>query len=138
MATGGAKKRFGALAMEKGFVDLDQVIEAIVIQARENVEREIWSPIGEILLQLGYMDSQQIKEVLEAKFERRFGDVAISKGFITLEQLIDAMTVQVKDEATKGIHRLLGEILIEMDVLNVSQVEKILDGMRNTTEDLNK
>jgi hypothetical protein len=130
MATGRMKKRFGALAMEKGFIDLDQVIEAIVIQTRENVEKKVWSPIGEILLQLGYMDAQQIKEVLEAKFERRFGDVAISKGFITLEQLIDAMTIQVKDEATKASHRLIGEILVEMGTLSISQVEEVLDGMR--------
>jgi hypothetical protein len=130
MAAEEKKKRFGALAIEKGFVDLDQVIEAIIIQARENVERKIWTPIGEILLKLGYMTTPQIKEVLEARFERRFGDVAIYKGFITLEQLIDAMTIQIKDEAEKGSHRLLGEILVDMGALNIVQVEEVLNGMK--------
>ena len=125
------KKRFGTLAIEKGFVSLDQVIEALTIQARENIESRTWRPIGKILVQLGYLVDEQIKEIVEAKFERRFGEVAISKGLITLEQLIDAMTIQVKEEAMEGKHRLLGEILVDMCALNSPQVLGVLDEMKN-------
>ena len=119
----------GELAIEKGFTSLDQVIEALAIQARENIEKRIWRPIGEILAQLGHITDEQIKEIVEAKFERRFGEVAISRGLITLEQLIDAMTVQVKEEAMQGRHRLMGEILVDKCLLSSPQVLEVLNEM---------
>jgi len=126
------KKRFGTLAIEKGFVNLDQVIEALAIQARENIESRTWRPIGKILVQMGYLVDDQIKEIVEAKFERRFGEVAITKELITLAQLIDAMTIQVKEETMEGKHRLLGEILVDICVLNSPQVSEVLDEMKNS------
>ncbi|MFH1490329.1 MAG: hypothetical protein ABII06_15595 [Pseudomonadota bacterium] len=49
------KKRFGFVAIEKGFVTPDQVIEALSIQAGENIEGKQYRCIGEILFSLGYI-----------------------------------------------------------------------------------
>jgi len=124
------KKRFGALALSQGFVNVEQIVEALTIQVRENIEERKNRPIGVILSELGYIKSQEIKELLEPRFEKRFGDVAVGKKFITLQQLIQAMTIQVQEEAKTGEHRLLGEILIGMGIMNPSQVNKVLSAMK--------
>ena len=74
--------------------------------------------------------SQEIKDLLEPRFEKRFGDVAVAKKYINLKQLIEAMSIQVQEEAKTGKHRLLGEILIGMGTMNASQVSKVLNAMK--------
>ncbi len=63
--------------------------------------------------------------------EKRFGLIAVGKGFITLEQLIKAMQIQVTEDVERLKHRLIGEILIEMDAMNSSQIMEVLNSMDN-------
>ena len=59
-------------------------------------------------------------------YEKRFGVIAKEKGFITLDDLIKALTIQVKEDIEKGKHRLIGEILCDKDVMSPTQVEDVL------------
>jgi len=54
--------------------------------------------------------------------EKRFGAIAIEKGFITKEQLIDALSTQVEEEVEQGAHRFIGSILIEKKAINAQQL----------------
>ena len=65
----------------------------------------------------------------EEKYVKRFGEIAMAKGFITKEQLADVMTTQVKEEIEKSIHKLIGEILLEEGVMDESQVKEVLESM---------
>jgi formate dehydrogenase maturation protein FdhE len=123
------RKRFGVLALSKGFINVEQIIEALTIQLRENIEHKKNRPIGQILLELGYINTQEIEELLEPKFEQRFGEIAVAKRFITFNQLLQAMTIQVKEDAESGMHRLLGEIAIDIGLMNASQVNGVLNDM---------
>lgn len=125
------KKRFAALSLSKGFINASQVIEALTIQIKENIEQEKHRPIGEIFYELGYMNKEQINEVLESTVEPRFGDVAISKGFISVDQLVEAMTVQLTEEAEQDKHRLIGEILVDLGHMSRIQVQETLNTMQN-------
>jgi hypothetical protein len=58
--------------------------------------------------------------------EKRFGILAVEKGFITPEILIEALRIQVLDDVEKGRHRLLGRILLEQGHLDLDQIEVIL------------
>ena len=60
------KDRFGTIAVEKGFLTTEQLLEALNIQAKENIETGNHRLIGQILLHLGYMTEDQIDEVLES------------------------------------------------------------------------
>ncbi len=60
------EKRFGTMAVELGFITIEQVMEAMTIQLREDMEKEEHRLIGQILMGLGYMNTSQIKEVLKA------------------------------------------------------------------------
>jgi hypothetical protein len=62
----------------------------------------------------------------EARHEQRFGAVAMLKGFITIKQLIEAIKIQVELEVQRGEHKLLGDVLIEMGVMDASQIDKVL------------
>ena len=68
------------------------------------------------------------------KRELRFGVVAVEKGFITPDQLFEALKVQVREDLEKEIHRLVGEILLEQGAMTPEQkdeVLEVLDGLRH-------
>lgn len=65
MTTEHFEKRFGMVAVEKGFVTSEQVVEAIAIQVEENVDQKKHRFIGTVLVELGYMRHSQIQEVLK-------------------------------------------------------------------------
>jgi len=68
----------------------------------------------------------------EETYTRRFGEIAMSKGFITKEQLANVMTTQVKGEIERSIHKLIGEIMIDEGVMDESQVKEVLEAMMKT------
>jgi len=59
--------------------------------------------------------------------EKRFGVVAVQKGFITPDQLFKALKVQVQDDLEQGDHRLLGEILQGEGVMTWTQIGEVLE-----------
>ena len=64
-------KFFGEIALEKRFVSADQLYEALTLQARNRVEGVIEKQLGQLLLELGYMDEEQIREVLDVLYPVR-------------------------------------------------------------------
>jgi hypothetical protein len=65
----------------------------------------------------------------EGLLDKRFGAVAIDKGFISLEQLFEAMKIQIK-ENTEGVeHRLTGQILWELGYISTEQINEVLKSM---------
>jgi len=65
-------------------------------------------------------------------FCRRFGAVAVRKGFVTLEQVKQAMSDQLEDDAAGREHRLLGSILYDHGYMTEDQIEMVLAEIRRT------
>ena len=59
-------KRFGTIAVENGFVTIEEVAEALKIQVIEDMGTESHRPVGKILLDQGFITLSQYKEVLNA------------------------------------------------------------------------
>ncbi len=59
-------------------------------------------------------------------YEKRFGIIAIERGFISSEDLIEALKVQVGEEIEIGKHRLLGEILLYQDKITARQIDDVV------------
>jgi hypothetical protein len=55
---------FGEVALEKGYVSVADLYEALTIQARLDAAQEPYRFLGEILSDLGYMSEKQVLEVL--------------------------------------------------------------------------
>ncbi len=65
---------------------------------------------------------------MESKhIDRRFGLVAVEMGFITVDQLFEAIKIQIKEELEKGRHRLIGRILFDMGVIKLPQIDEVLE-----------
>ena len=58
--------------------------------------------------------------------EMRFGVVAINMGYVTAEQVIEALNIQVKEDVAMGKHRKIGMILLEQGHLTVMQIDEVL------------
>ncbi len=63
---------------------------------------------------------------MATKLDRRFGTVAVEKGYITLQQLLEAMNIQIIDEIENGRHRLIGAILYERRYITGEQINEVL------------
>ena len=61
-----------------------------------------------------------------AAYEERFGNIAIVKGFITSKDLLLALKIQVQEETEKKTRRLIGQILLEQEVINGEQIQEVL------------
>lgn len=61
--------------------------------------------------------------------DKRFGVTAVEKGFITIDQLFEALKTQITEEIEKKEHRLIGRILYDMEFLTLSQIDEVLDSM---------
>ena len=61
--------------------------------------------------------------------EKRFGVLAVEKGFITAEQVVDALRIQVMEDIEKGKHRLIGRILLEQGLITLSRIDDVLKSL---------
>lgn len=62
-------------------------------------------------------------------YEKQFGIIAIEKGFITAENLIETLKIQVEEEIQNKTHRLIGEILLDEGYMTPTQIQDVLDGI---------
>ena len=63
--------------------------------------------------------------------EKRFGIIAIEKGYITPEELVDALRTQVQEDIDYGCHRIIGEILLAHENMIPAQIEEVLKELFN-------
>jgi hypothetical protein len=61
--------------------------------------------------------------------EKRFGTIAVEKGFITAEQLIEAMEIQIFEELEGKKRNLIGIILEDKASMTITQVNEVLETM---------
>ena len=69
--------------------------------------------------------------MIHKKPKNRFGTIAVDKGFITPEQLMEALSIQAQENIQEGTHRLIGQILLDQGLLTESQIDDVLETMSN-------
>jgi len=62
--------------------------------------------------------------------DKRFGVIAVDKGFITKEQLFEAMRIQVEEDLSGKPHTLIGIILIRLGYLIREEADEVLVAMK--------
>ena len=65
----------------------------------------------------------------ELNNEVRFGKVAVDMGLITMDQMLNAIEVQVKENIAFGTHRKIGMILLEQGHITTEQIDEVLKEM---------
>ena len=61
----------------------------------------------------------------------RFGLLALKKGYVTERQLGMAVSLQMKEDIEQAPHRYLGEIMLDMGLLNNTEIEDLLLSLNN-------
>jgi hypothetical protein len=64
--------------------------------------------------------------MVQAGLRKRFGTIAVEKGFVTVDQLIKGLEIQIKEELEKGDHRPIGTILYFEGRLSIPQIDEVL------------
>lgn len=72
--------------------------------------------------------------MFEESIRKRFGAVAIKKGFITKEQFVEAMGMQIENDLEGTEHKLFGEVLVRMGYMERSQVNEVLEEISEEKE----
>ncbi|MDJ0783467.1 MAG: hypothetical protein QNJ22_15935 [Desulfosarcinaceae bacterium] len=57
---------------------------------------------------------------------KRFGVIAIEKGFLSKAQLVEALEIQTEENVSLGKHRLIGQILLDKGYITEAQIEEVL------------
>jgi hypothetical protein len=71
----------------------------------------------------------------EKTTEKTFGKVALRKGFITKEQLEEALKTQSDEDSSNINHRPIGRILLNKGFITLQQVSEILKSMDKLYEE---
>ena len=140
------ERRFGDLAKEKGLITVEQLGRALRIQADEKSVGENVRPIGRILLNEGFLSLLQIGEILKSmgkplsqwteaakkdgtKYECRFGTIAIKKGFVTRDELLEGLGSQIDMEVNDLEPNFIGTILYSMGYMSLEQISEVVEAM---------
>jgi hypothetical protein len=67
--------------------------------------------------------------------EKRFGIIAVEKGFVSADQVVEVLKIQVAEDLSIGKHRLIGRILLEQDLINLIQLDDVLKTMDHAKRD---
>ena len=70
----------------------------------------------------------------EKRFIKRFGTIAIEKGFITKDQFIDAMAMQIENDLEGSGHWILGSLLSRMDYMTPEQINEVIEAIGAPTK----
>jgi hypothetical protein len=68
------------------------------------------------------------------ELDKRFGAIAVEEGFITIDQLMDALEVQVREELSGIKHRLIGRILFDLGFMTFLQIREVLATMNSPSD----
>lgn len=71
--------------------------------------------------------SQRKDHTMETEhIEKRFGILAVEKGLVSADQVIEALRIQVMEDLQKGKHRLIGRIFLEQGWMTIAQIDEVL------------
>jgi hypothetical protein len=70
---------------------------------------------------------------LSKQHSPRFGEIAVDMGFVTEEQLKEAMVEQVEDNLSNHPHRFIGYILFENGRITNEQFDSVLNILFNAS-----
>lgn len=69
----------------------------------------------------------EIDKELSEKYCPRFGVIAIDLGFVTPDQVKEALAEQIDDNLAGRPHRLIGRILLDQGAMTPQQIDEVLD-----------
>ena len=96
--------RIGQLLVKEGVIDERQIEQALMVQAQQ----AIYTPLGEILRELGFISRRKLHDVL-LKYQKQIqlGEILVKMGVISDYQLMQVLFMQ--EHRSKKLGQLLAE-----------------------------
>ena len=122
----------GKLAVKLKFICEEQLQEALLIlNARKRAGQQLF--LGEIMVLIEMLSQSQLDFLLSAQkiietreWDRRFGLIALKNDFVTPEDLDRALKAQKKFFAKTESVKLIGDLMIELEIIEPRHREAIL------------
>ena len=77
----------------------------------------------------------EIFKEISNKYNPRFGQISVESGYVTPEQVKQALLEQVEDDIAHRPHRLLGEIMLAKGWMTSNQIKKVLNKLHKQQKD---
>jgi hypothetical protein len=74
------------------------------------------------------MLNEMFKEI-STEYNPRFGQISVKNGYVTPEQVKQALGEQLDDDLAGRPHRLLGQIMLDKGWMTAKQIKKVLTEM---------
>ena len=71
--------------------------------------------------------ANEIDRELSEKYCPRFGQIAVEKGYVTVEQVKEALSEQIDDDLATRPHRLIGRIFLDNGRMTLQQIDEVLN-----------
>jgi hypothetical protein len=118
----------GMIAIDLGLVTPAQLKECVRLQGGR-LDPE---PIGQLLLNRGYLTTGQLDRLLSEQKRRMtefsdlrlFGQVALDRGFVTDQQLGECIREQLR--CVGGAKPFIGQVMIKKGYLNLRQFAEVI------------
>jgi hypothetical protein len=119
-----SERRLARIAVQKKYLTGTQL--CVCIESR----RSSSSPLDRIFVEQGFLTVQEAEELRHLTEEGTpsappFGELLIQRGLASDTQILDAYAVKTR-LATQNVHRYLGEILVERQVISPDHVTEML------------
>jgi hypothetical protein len=71
--------------------------------------------------------ANEVDRELSQKYCPRFGQIAVEWGYVTAEQVKQALSEQIDDDLADRPHRLIGRIFLDRGWMSPSQIDAVLN-----------
>jgi len=127
-------KRFGRIAIKNKLLSIDQVKDALRKQDYIYKKSNYIVMIGDLLVDSGALNERYRDAILkrqnrlnnDTKRRKSFGSIAIHKGYITSEQLNDALKLQAEKYKVNRTVVFLGDVLVDQGLLTAAQRDDVV------------
>jgi hypothetical protein len=75
---------------------------------------------------------------LSTKYCHRFGKIAVDRGFVSAEQVKEAISEQLDDDFSNRRHRLIGEIMFLKGWMTFKQIEEVMIALSKDVQSENE
>lgn len=111
----------GEYLLQKRILDARQLGEVMERMDKTRLK------VGVLAINAGYMTASQVEEIHRAQTatDRRFGDLAVERGYLSIPQVDELLAAQRYE------HLVLGQTLVDMDLMTMARFEKVLQDYKD-------
>lgn len=114
------KLRIGELLVQEGFITLEQLEEALAVQKSQKV----YKPLGEVCVELKLISRSDLNRILRRYRKRiRLGELLLNLGLVSREQLREALEQQQAEEKKLGTILVDQGVITETALVNTLSVQ---------------